>query len=255
MSDYFKNPAINASSLKLILENPAKYQHGLTVERVESKCFKIGTAVHCAVLEPAEFYNRYFIMHNVDKRTKVGKEEYTACVQMAGDKIVLSEGEFEQIDAMSKSILNHPTASKLFSNGLAEHEIYTELDGIPAKAKLDWLRGNVIVDLKTTDDGSPRGFSQSVYKYGYALQAAWYTDCCRASGIEPKAFVFVAVEKTAPYLVGIYQLDDSALEFGRKQYREALRIYQECTESGNWYGYSNAIEQITLPSYLENVYE
>ncbi|MNW61807.1 hypothetical protein D3C74_398950 [compost metagenome] len=50
-------------------------------------------------------------------------------------------------------------------------------------------------------------------------------------------FVFVNVEKTAPYLVSVTELDEDALDFGHMMIERATRIYKECTETGVWQGY------------------
>jgi exodeoxyribonuclease VIII len=246
MSDYFQNKAINASALKQILKSPAKYKHSLIEERKETAAFKLGSAAHCAILESSEFESRYIVKpEGLSLATKEGKEWKA----LAGERVILSFEEMAAIDGMFESVLSH-NAYKLLESGLAEFEIYSEIDGSPAKAKVDFMNENgVIVDLKTTDDASPRGFAQSVFKYDYALQAAWYLDVARAAGYEANHFIFVAVEKTAPFLTAIYRLDDAAIEYGRKQYKEALRIYRECNVTGDWYGYSDSIETISLPAW------
>jgi exodeoxyribonuclease VIII len=251
MCTYRENAAINASALKQILKSPAKYKYGLTAKQTTTAALKLGSAAHCAILEPQEFEARYIVKpEGLSLATKEGKE-WKANVF---DREILSCDEMEAVTGMLESIQAHK-AFRLFETGLAEFEIYTEIGGTPAKAKVDFMNDNgVIVDLKTTDDASPRGFSQSVFKYDYALQAAWYIDTARAAGYDITHFIFVAVEKTAPYLTAIYQLDDDAIEYGRKQYKEALRIYRECNVTGDWYGYSDSIETISLPNWLVGAY-
>jgi hypothetical protein len=70
-----------------------------------------------------------------------------------------------------------------------------------------------------------------------------------ATGDVLDGFGFIAVEKSAPYNVMCYRLDDESIEVGRNQYRIALNIYANCLESGVWDGYAGSEEEqlIGLP--------
>lgn len=165
----------------------------------------------------------------------------------ASGKTLLSAGDYENVLKISKTVRTHETAGRLLGIGEAEVTVLTEMDDVPAKCRVDWLRPGVIVDLKTTDDASPGGFSRSIASYGYDVQAAWYLDCCQAAGIEAEAFIFIAVEKAAPYAVGIYELDYASLEVGRSKYQRALSLWKHCTATDEWPGYSPEIVTLQLP--------
>ena len=62
----------------------------------------------------------------------------------------------------------------------------------------------MVVDLKSTIDASARGFAKSVRTYGYAFQCAWYLEeGLQPNGEKPTEFIFLAVEKKAPYLTAV----------------------------------------------------
>ena len=50
-------------------------------------------------------------------------------------------------------------------------------------------------------------------------------------------FIFVNVEKNAPYLVSVVELDSDAFEMGHQMIERGVRIHKECMESGRWPGY------------------
>ncbi len=247
---YFERPELNCSGMKDLLKSPAHFKHAQTMPRTETDAMRLGTAVHALTLEPVKFAQDYTVLlDKIDKRTKAGKEAWAELTEN-GRKLVLTREEFDQIKGISEAVKTHPTASKILNFGMAEFEIYTEIEGIGAKAKLDWYRKGIIADLKTTEDASPSGFAKACAKYGYAMQAAWYLDCANAAGMNAREFIFIAVEKSAPYLVGIYCLDDADLERGRADYQHALAIYRRCLETGNWQGYSTNIETLKpLPTW------
>ena len=77
--------------------------------------------------------------------------------------------------------------------------------GLPLKAKLDSLivrntQPSYAIDLKTTSCGSPDEFMESIHKYGYDRQAAFYLDAIGSTSKQPP-FLFVAVQKRIPYTV------------------------------------------------------
>jgi PDDEXK-like domain of unknown function (DUF3799) len=246
---YFAENRINNSGLKLIAKTPAHFKYNLEHpdERAPTPQMQLGTAVHCAVLEPAAFNSRYAVAPPCDKRTKEGKAIWAELE--ASKKLILSASDYELVEGMSQSVLNHETASKLLAAGDPEVTVYTDIEGIPAKARLDWYRNGIILDLKTTADASPEQFSRSCANFSYALQNSFYIDCCEAAGLEAHTLIFVTVESANPHLVSCYELDDRSIEWGRDHYRAALNKYRECITLDDWPGYDASIQTISLPQW------
>ena len=74
---------ISKSGLDLIARSPYLYRHRQAVE--QTKAMLIGSAVHCAVLEPALFPHRYTVAPVADGRTKAGKDEGPRCALFEAD--------------------------------------------------------------------------------------------------------------------------------------------------------------------------
>jgi exodeoxyribonuclease VIII len=246
---YFAENRINNSGLKLIARTPAHFKYNLEhpEDRKPTPQMMLGTAVHCAVLEPATFNDRYAVAPACDKRTKEGKAIWADLE--ASNKLILSSSDFEAVQGMSQSVLNHETASKLLAAGDPEVSVFTDIEGIPAKARLDWYRNGIILDLKTTTAADPESFSKSCANFSYAIQASFYMDVCAAAGIEAHTFIFVCVESTAPFSVAIYELDDISLDWGRDHYRSSLNKYRECMALNEFPGFPNEIQTISLPAW------
>ena len=173
-------------------------------------------------------------------------------------RIVLSPEVWDQLHAMRDAVHNHPAAHALLTSvpGEAEKSVYwiDPITGVLCRCRPDWWREDwIIPDLKTTDDASPEGFAKSIANWRYDVQAAFYMDGIeQATGKRPKSFVFIAVEKKPPYGVGVYVLDSDSLELGRAQYQHDLRIYAECVRTGEWPGYGDKIQTISLPAWHAN---
>lgn len=243
-AEYHADPALGSTSLKtLALKTPAHYQYDKTHPKF-SDAFTLGTAAHSLILEGDT--SNIVIVEADNWLTKAAKEAKAAA--LAAGKQPLLAKEMAQVEAMRDAVMSHEVASKYFTGHKAEQSVFWEEDGLMLKCRPDaWLPG-VIVDLKTTVDANPNEFGKTAFNYGYFMSAAHYIDGVKAATGEEVKFVFVNVEKTAPYLVSVTEIDDVALDYGRQMLDRAKRIYRECTKSGRWPGYANT-EPLSLPMY------
>ena len=263
-AEYHSHAALSSTEARLILDSPAKYRwkkdHPPLVP--PSKKFDVGTAVHSKVLGTgveAVIIPTELLASNGAASTTAAKT-FIAEARAAG-KVPLKSEEFEPINAQAENVLANPTARALFDQpGAAEVSVFADIDGVAVRARFDFLpeqgeRRRVAVDLKTARDASPRGFTRSIAEYGYETQRQWYLDTLNTvtgpmpEGMEPE-MVFVAVEKDAPYLVGIYQLPTIWTAMGATKAARARRIYAECTETGVWPGYPLDVQLLSPPTWL-----
>lgn len=181
--------------------------------------------------------------------------------ETVGDRAIVTAEEMAQAEAIRDAVMSHPAAGKLLApgSGVAELSAYwrDKKTGALCRCRPDWWRHDgIVIDLKTARDASPEGFSKSIQGWRYHVQAAFYLDgiahARAAGGVDmpaPRAFVFIGVEKTAPYAVGVYTLDAQSLEIGRREYREDLATYAECRGADVWPGYGDKIQSISLPEW------
>jgi hypothetical protein len=218
------------------------------------KCLIDGAAFHCSLLTPKLFEAEYVSLPKIDKRTKVGKEEFARLSIENVGKTMLDPGTMEMLEGMSEAFWNHPTAPKILEGGAAENSFLwvdnrTEL---LLKCRPDYLRSDgVVVELKTTVDASWFKFQRDIYKYRYHVQAAM---CC--DGISKvletpiNEFIIIAIEKDPPYAIAIYRLDSMAIETGRAAYRKNLDTIK-CYNCNEYAGYPTHIQDMWLPGYAE----
>ena len=259
IEEYHRHGSVSKSQLDQFAKSPAHYLASLTTPRKETPAMRIGSIFHGMVLEPERV--KIAVAPVCDKRTKDGKATWEAfCLENAGAEIVTAE-EGEMLNGMAASIKAHPAASALLSGrGIAEGSCfwYDERSGELCRCRPDWFREDgIIVDLKTTEDASLDGFTRSVAKYNYQVQAAMYADGVEwATGSPVKAFAFIACEKTPPYAVQCFQLDFQATEAGRVTYQNLLLDLADCKINGKFPAYSEKVETISLPNWaLKGVFE
>lgn len=239
---------------------PARYKYEQDHPPESTTTFDIGTAAHSLILGAG----RPIVAVDADDwRAKAARDEREAIRDTGA--VPLLRAEYAQVRAMAAAIREHPLATALLdpAGGKPEQSLFwVDVTGTWLRARIDWLPGTdsrrrmIAVDYKTTSSASPGAFAKSVASFGYHQQAAQYADGIRALGLDADpAFLFIAQEKTPPYLVTVFELDAAAMQAGRALNRRAIEIYRDCTESGIWPGYSQDIELISLPPWAARIEE
>ncbi len=245
---------ISKSGLDLIHRSPKHYwQKYLSGEQQEpTKAMLFGSAFHSFVLEPAKFQSEYLIAPEIDRRTKDGKAHYE--LLLASGKQIISAGDMLEIQNMADAIQQHPIANQLLVGGKAEETFLYDIEEIPCKCRPDYITDDgYIIDIKTTEDASEFNFGKSAYNYRYHVQSAFYVDgVVKSTDREINGFLFLAVEKSAPYNVAIYGTDEQTMELGRQEYLEDLHKYDRCRRNGDWIGYENIIKPLSIPKWAYN---
>lgn len=249
--EYLTLDRISNSYLKRLSVTPANAKQ----EQKTTPAMAFGTACHTYVLEPGKFTDQIAVSPKIDRRPKAGKELYAEFLIESKGKAVISEDEFEAVKSMGGAIKAHPMASKLLSEGVAEqsilwNDLQTELQ---CKARCDWIaEDGIIVDLKTTKNASEYGFLQEIVRYRYYQQAAFYlTGLEKVTEKACDRFIFIAVEKTAPFRVECYELSEGFIEAGYFEYTRLLDLELACRKEEFYPHYQNAgVVELQKPGYL-----
>lgn len=246
---------VSSTGLKRVARSPMHYRAWCEGEDGEgSDAMAFGKALHYAILEPVRFEGLYCIEQDFgDCRKKENKAKRDAWRSENHRKTPLSTKDGEAIRGIQKAIAAHPLAAPLLRGGISEvaAKWHDEGTGLLCKAKADYWRRDrrLIVDLKTTSDASEAGFAKSVAAYRYHVQAALYSEGFRACGEEIEHFVFIAVEKVAPYAIAVFSLDAEAMETGRILAHREMETIAECLKTGTWPGYPVRITELKLPRW------
>ncbi len=232
--DYYAVRALSNSGMKHLAVSPLRYWY-LHVnpdrpEDEETKFMRKGSALHCAVLEPAEFEKRYTCellqpegvclstMEDIrtwlrDKGlTPKGTKKADIINQAAAvdpnvfildvellkhetahrDKEILKLEEWNQVRGMADALLAEPKLQVLLKEGRAEVPLFAKDPklGIPLKAKLDWVTPLLTLDLKTFSQKRGKSIDESV------ADAIWYERYYRQAYFYSMLRALVAGDKT-----------------------------------------------------------
>jgi hypothetical protein len=248
--EYHKAEGISSSDFRLLEKSPIHYENKDLFE-LSGKQFDLGSLVHKMVLEPdtvgEEFIKEDFEGSELNKNSKAYKEAKADFEAQCDGLIVIPCDVWEQAEKMTKNVMT--IAGGLLQNGVAEESFFVkdEIFDITRKCRPDYYREDLglVIDLKTTGDGSQYGFSKSLNDYNYHRQASWYLDTLSMHGINAERFIFITVETKKPYMVDVWEIDPISLEKGRENYTDLLSEYHKFKTKG----IVNMVKTISLPSW------
>jgi len=226
------------------------------VEQTETAAMTFGAALHCLLLEGDEAFMREFIVPpKLDLRTNAGKQ-MAADIRAAGLTLI-TEPDFECMKGIVISVMTHPVAGVMMKEGKSEQSVFwTDPEtGLPCKCRPDRIPDGdkgVVVDIKTTKDAGYQAFANSVIRYHYHTQAAFYLNGYNAaSGKEADAFIFIACEREEPYRVEVYAMSPDFVDYGRVEVRRLLMIEKACREGGFYPAYTTSdIRELYIPGWV-----
>lgn len=245
------------SALNLVRRAPALYRAWLDEPEEEpTPALAFGTAFHMGALEPERYVQQYAVAPEFGDCRKAGPRDARDAwrAQHLGKKW-LTATDGAAIAGMLASLRAHPIAGPLLAHPRGVRELTLRWDdrehGIPCKGRADWYVDQLAVtaDLKSTLDASLDVFRRDIVSHGYHRQDAFYRDGFAELGAELRAFLYVAVEKTPPYLVSVFTLELGALVHGERQIRRAMACFADCLAKNVWPGYPEAIQEIDLPRW------
>ncbi len=156
-------------------------------------------------------------------------------------KTLLSADLMARIEYAAAMIEKHPQLSLAFTGGMPEVSIFwtDEETGIPCKARLDYLKPQAVVDLKTFTNqfGMPirKAIARQMANYRYHIQARWYLDAAkRATTLRSldtldRTFLFVFQQQgPAPVARGMVLGPGTIMDIARQEIDETKALWLKC---------------------------
>ena len=264
--EYNQAEGVRRSDLWKMEDSPEKYKWFSEHPVEQTPAMAFGSACHKLVLEPKEFQDEYAVAPNVDKRTKEGKETWARFAEENAEKTIVSADDLEIMRDMADAIIDCPLAKKLIY-GKGETEIpffWTDPETKEkCKVKLDRLvkynRRWYVVDYKTTQCAETNRFNSDLWKLGYYMQAAMYTEgVMHAKKLRKRpGFLFVAQEKKAPYSVNVIEVSEEVMNAGVAKFHQLLEKLHACKAIDRWPGYfdGDVPNDAFVPNWMQEMLE
>lgn len=264
----------NYSGLKIIHEySLAHYAHYCESPDKETPVKVFGKAAHVALLEPAEFGDRYRVLPADAPRdlrylrnAKKPSDETKAAIDWwdawdSDGRISLEAADYSLILDTSRSLraleMSFPgvtiNCGELIDASQKEVTLrwVDEETGLPCKARIDIYHPdlNFAFDPKFCVSASPRKFSAAITNLYYHLQHATYCEAFRACGAPLKVFGFLPVEKEAPHVAASYYVDAPSEERGYAIFRSAMNKLARAMQENRWPGYTTTLTPISIAAW------
>jgi exodeoxyribonuclease VIII len=266
--DYFAIDACSNSRLTTLRDrSPMHVRYEIEHPEEPTPALVMGDAVHVALLQP-ELAPSHYVVSSTCVATKA-RSDGARCLNPGkfirdgrwfcgvhaaamGAELppqrVLSPDDGFTVNAMCDAIHRDEHASELL-RASSDREVTAlwKLDnGLLCKGRFDILGDDFIADLKTVEDASHDAFQRALISYGWHRQAAMYVWAAAALGRSIERFEYVVVEKSPPYAVGVYSLDDEAMGLAADELNPLLDAYRECELTGKWPGYPRRSVRLPL---------
>ena len=252
---------LSNSMLSVLKRSPqefyGRYVTKTTPHPESTEAMALGHVVHCLALEPMEYRERFAVKpEGIDRRTTVGKAAWAALLAESFGKTIITQDDANTASQCVRRLVRHNEVGGLFARtGIVEQRINFVCNEVEMRCKPDLVLPDLklIIDVKTTSDASPTGFSKSIAAFGYARQAALYRDAVAIEhGIDCR-FLFAVVCTKAPYEVACYELTDDAMRSGQQEASALVLEFKQRCDTNNWLPvWSSGIVPIGLPRWYKH---
>jgi len=259
-------PSLSSGAIRKMLERTPRHAYcehprlGGQRDESGSPAMTLGTVVHALILGAG----RDFIVIDADNyRTKAAQEARDAAAAQGLTPII--RDQYDKARAMAASAQRELNQLPLVGDALVsgrpeivaiwrEGETWCRsmMDLCPTAIDADgWW---TIYDLKTTQMAlDPVTIARHLVSNGYDVQAAFY---CR--GLESLLgpadrvrFRFLFVESDSPHLCAAFTPSGEMQTTGEQKVIAGLSIWQRCTTTGIWPGYSTEVLRLEPPKFME----
>lgn len=242
---------LSYSSLKEFAKSPRHYVDYLRKEKKPTPAMAFGSLVHCLLLQPNEFDKQFFVMPSIDRRTTEGKKAYAEALVQSEGKEVISEEQYTEADNLVNKVVSEShIANAIQGCNHFEKEWRADINGLPFRGFFDGEADDYILEIKTTNDASPKTIINDFYNRQYHIQAGLYTH------ISSKPIKYLIIETASPYNVMLADVDAAFIDFGLKQAVEQIERFKTCMENNMFdMGYEFHLDSgqftIGLPSWIK----
>lgn len=281
---YHAAAGVSRSMLNVLFEKtPLHYKSRFILKESEEKetpALRLGRLTHRCVLEPDTMSGAFHVQPETItmeisrlkalKSAKVVSNENAETtgkceVEWSGvfaeakaweaehqDRPILTREEATAMVCMRDAVWRHPLASRMLKNADFERSAFANDDGLLLKSRYDAMprSGNCIPDLKTCEDAGLDNVEKRINADLLWRQAAFYLRVADLLYLPFEIFAFIFVEKTPPYAVAVYQLDEAVLNAGFMTISRDIQLLRNCIEKDEWPGYSPELNIAALPQWM-----
>lgn len=226
-------------------------------QKKPTKAMDFGTSCHTAIFVDRDATKAFAIIPD-DVLNNDGHKKGGAWLKWKRenpDKHHLLASEGESWQEMWESIQENDAASKLlmgrYAGAMEEFTIQWTYEGIDLRCRIDRVIPTwCLVDLKTIQCADEHDIQREMTDRKLFFQAAFYRWAWYLVSGKWLPFVFVFVEKVAPYRTVCRNMPEDWMDDGLEEALDGLRRLQACADEDYWpRHFDNEIRTIERPRY------
>lgn len=228
-----KEVVLSHSSFNAFCNSPRHFVNYKLKKFEPTPSMLFGTIIHCSILQPDLFDDKYIVAPPCDKRTKEGKEIWANFLPSVGNKKIVSDKDYNTAMIIGDSIRKSDVASNLLENCVAfEVPIEWEYSGFKWKGIMDGdgRKNGFIMDLKVLADVSPRKVANYVKYEGAGRQAVHYLRGGKADNCD---YYVLAVDRFGNYSVSV--IGKGLINQLSREIDWYLSRFKSCIFTGDWH--------------------
>ena len=258
LEDYHDLPAMSAHNFMDASANCviAEYNKRLKVNKLATKAMINGTLIHTAT--ETQDIGKYYAVEptDINKRTNAGKQQLAKFYDSIGDKIPITQDQWDMAEGCMEAAWSHPDAKILLHCAKFERSGFTTLQGIDVKARpdLDCTKEiGVLADIKSRQFGKADAESwlMDFWKYKTYIQAGLQMLVWEANKIKVKDYYYILIETAAPYEVNVVFLDEELIEASKDLTLRAIDKWKLWLKEKSPAGYGKP-QALSLKSWMQN---
>lgn len=243
----------SSTQLKVIAkQSPAHFREAYFGKQKEEKeqttAMVDGSLFHGQTLENQNFSKNFFIMPDLNFRTNEGKARREELLNLNPGKTPVNHDQLISANAMVSSCMQHKTAGDLLTGSTNELSLFWNcpFTGLNFRAKIDAIKDNKLIELKSAKSAKPEEFARQVFALGYDLSLLHYIEGYKRvfdKTLEPR---FIVTEKEPPYVTEVYKVDEGFMTTGHAKWLDAVTKLERGITKNEWPGYGAEDEEQTL---------
>ena len=266
IEDYHANRThISSTQIRLAKKSLKEFQWYMEgkIEKPKGSHLDFGNAFELALLDQEEFSKKVTIQKDMqwcqevlEKNPDVKVPRNTNAYRALRDEALMGRDNtyvindfgpesYFTIEAMLESCYADKVIQGLIRNTEYQLSLFwtDEETGLGLKTRPDICKRkkNIIINVKTAEDGSPAAFSKELVKYDYPLQAAIEITGCLQTGLMERVdnYFWLVCEKKAPFNAAVYEFGQDDIKMSMDELHFLLNKLKKAKEENLYPGYSD----------------
>ena len=232
---YHRSKGVSSSTLRRFRQSQL---HAMQEVVEPTTAMQIGSAAHSLIVEGENAFNNEVAVISGSPHTNANKQLKRDYLDRG--MLVITQDKRDMLFQMKDNLIEEARKFLDVDQGEYpgvfvkpyENALYWWEQDVLLKLRSDVIRypviqpysdeSIVVIDYKTTSDCSVSGFTRSIRRYQYDLQAAFYRRGYQKAGFKVEDFLFVAQETKHPYATKIFKMNDEDMDRGWEQLEKSL---------------------------------